>query len=317
MISTFLRAIATAALLLVPQTGWSVFDPVNDDTDIFLANPAFNAERPNVLIFIDNTANWNQAFDTEKAGLISVFGQLTDSFNVGIAMFVETGGGNDNVDGAYVRFGVRQMTTTNKTALSSLVSGLDKLGDKGNNATYSLAMGEMYRYFAGVASYSGYGKVKRDYAGNTANNAAAANLPGNPFTSSASTTYVSPIVNGCQRNFIIFISNGPAGDNSSSLSVAQAHLAGLVGKNPPDTLTISPNGEQLARGERHGRRDALGVDAEIVAGFDLVADVDFGGGVVADEHDGEPRRAGFGGEGGNARSELGLDLVADAITVED
>ena len=44
--------------------------------------------------------------------------------------------------------------------------------------------------------------------------------------------------------FIIFISNGPAGDNSSSLSVAQAHLAGLVGKNPPDTLTISPNGEQ-------------------------------------------------------------------------
>ena len=119
MISTFLRAIATAALLLVPQTGWSVFDPVNDDTDIFLANPAFNAERPNVLIFIDNTANWNQAFDTEKAGLISVFGQLTDSFNVGIAMFVETGGGNDNVDGAYVRFGVRQTTTTNKTALSA------------------------------------------------------------------------------------------------------------------------------------------------------------------------------------------------------
>ena len=244
MISTFLRAIATAALLLVPQTGWSVFDPVNDDTDIFLANPAFNAERPNVLIFIDNTANWNQAFDTEKAGLLSVFGQLTDSFNVGIAMFVETGGGNDNIDGAYVRFGVRQMTTTNKTALSSLVSGLDKLGDKGNNATYSLAMGEMYRYFAGVASYSGYGKVKRDYAGNTANNAAAANLPGNPFTSAASTTYVSPIVNGCQRNFIIFISNGPAGDNSSSLSIAQGQLAALVGKNPPDTLTINPNGEQ-------------------------------------------------------------------------
>src|SRR5439155_14562490 len=69
MISTFLRAIATAALLLVPQTGWSVFDPVNDVTDIFLANPALNAERTNVLIFIDHTPNWNQAFDTEKAGL--------------------------------------------------------------------------------------------------------------------------------------------------------------------------------------------------------------------------------------------------------
>jgi len=242
--STFLRAIAAAALLLVPQIGWSVFDPVNDDTDIFLANPAFSAQRPNVLIFIDNTANWNQAFDTEKAGLISVFNGLTDAYNVGIAMFVETGGGNDNVDGAYVRFGVRQMTATNNAALSGMVNALDKLGDKGNNATYSLAMGEMYRYFAGVASVSGYGKVKRDYAGNTANNPPAAGLPGNPFTSAASTSYVSPIVNGCQRNFIIFISNGPAGDNSSSLSAAQAHLATLVGKNPPDTLTISPNGEQ-------------------------------------------------------------------------
>src|SRR6267378_2218555 len=242
--SNFLRAIAAAALLLVPQIGWSVFDPVNDDTDIFLANPAFSAQRPNVLIFIDNTANWNQAFDTEKAGLISVFNGLTDAYNVGIAMFVETGGGNDNVDGAYVRFGVRQMTATNNAALSGMVNALDKLGDKGNNATYSLAMGEMYRYFAGVASYSGYGKVKRDYAGNTTYNSAAASLPGNPFTSAASTTYVSPIVNGCQRNFIIFISNGPAGDNSSSLSIAQGQLAALVGKNPPDTLIISPNGEQ-------------------------------------------------------------------------
>src|SRR3989442_13016822 len=71
--STFLRAIATATLLLVPHTGWPVFDPVNDDTDIFLANPAFNAEAPNVLIFIANTATWNQAFDMETSGFISVF----------------------------------------------------------------------------------------------------------------------------------------------------------------------------------------------------------------------------------------------------
>ena len=41
------------------------FDPVNDDTDIFLANPNVTANRPNVLIFIDNTANWNTAFTNE------------------------------------------------------------------------------------------------------------------------------------------------------------------------------------------------------------------------------------------------------------
>src|SRR5437868_10074897 len=50
---------------------------------------------------------------------------------------------------------------------------------------------------------SGYGKVKRDYAGNTTYNAAAANLPGNPFTSATSTTYVSPITNPCQKNVVL------------------------------------------------------------------------------------------------------------------
>ena len=239
-----LRACAAAVLLAAPQAGWSVFDPVNDDTDIFLANPSITAERPNVMIFIDNTANWSQPFDTEKAALVSVVNGLSDDFNVGTSMFVETGGGNDNVDGAYVRFGIRQMTATNKTALAGMVNNLSKLGDKGNNATMSLAMGELYRYFAGLASYSGIGKVKRDYAGNTSGNPDAASLPGNPFTSAASSTYVSPMASGCQKNFIIVISNGPFGDNSSSLGIAQAHLATLVGKNPPDTISITPNGEQ-------------------------------------------------------------------------
>ena len=41
-----IRALSTAALLAAPLTGWPVFDPVNDDTDIFLANPAFTAVRP-------------------------------------------------------------------------------------------------------------------------------------------------------------------------------------------------------------------------------------------------------------------------------
>ena len=51
-----IRALSTAALLAAPLAAWPVFDPVNDDTDIFLANPAFTAVRPNVLIFVDNTA---------------------------------------------------------------------------------------------------------------------------------------------------------------------------------------------------------------------------------------------------------------------
>jgi hypothetical protein len=113
-----------------------------------------------VLIILDNTANWNNAFTNEKNALVSVINGLSDQFNVGLMMMAETGGSNDNVDGGYIRYHVRQMTNTNKTALSSLVNNLDKLGDKGNNNTVGLALHEAYLYFSGKASISTYGKVK-------------------------------------------------------------------------------------------------------------------------------------------------------------
>ena len=82
-IAKALRLTLAAALCALPQLGWTVFDPVNDDTDIFLANPTITSERPNVLIFVDNTANWNTAFDMEKLALVSVVNGLDDTFNVG------------------------------------------------------------------------------------------------------------------------------------------------------------------------------------------------------------------------------------------
>ena len=240
-IRKLLASLASAWALAFPGAALAQFDPVGDDTDIFLANPLLQATRPNILFFVDNTANWNTAFAIEKQALINTTNNLvTDAFNVGLALFVETGAPNDNIDGAYIRYGVRQMTPTNKARFTSLVNALDISGDKGNNATYSLAMDEMFRYFAGTTSYSGFGKAKRDYAGNTVYNPLAADLSGNPFTSDTSQTYVSPIVSGCQKNFIIYISNGPAGDNSSSLAAAQGFLSALVGKSPPDTISLAP-----------------------------------------------------------------------------
>ena len=102
MTGNVLRILVTAVLLMCAQMA-AAFDPVNDDTDIFLANPSIAAERPNILIILDNTANWNTAFVNEKAALVSVVNSLTDNYNVGLAMFPETGGGNDNIDGGYVR----------------------------------------------------------------------------------------------------------------------------------------------------------------------------------------------------------------------
>jgi type IV pilus assembly protein PilY1 len=240
-----IASLAGASALAFSGAALPVFDPVGDDTDIFLANPLLQATRPNVLLMIDNTANWNQPFSTEKAALVNTVNTLvTDQFNVGLAMFVETGGGNDSVDGAYIRYGIRQMTPTNKSRFTSMVTGLDITGDKSNNAVYSLAMAELFRYFAGRDSASTFGKEKRDYPGNIDFNPLAADLPGWPFPDDSSRTFISPIVSGCQKNFIIFISNGKANDNSSSLSEAQTFLTSLTGVNPPTTLTISPNGQQ-------------------------------------------------------------------------
>jgi type IV pilus assembly protein PilY1 len=226
-----------------------------DDTEIFLANPAIAAQRPNVLIMLDNTANWNQAFANEKSALVTTVNGLDDRFNVGWAGFVETGNPNDNVDGAYVRAAVRQMTETNKTRLAEMVQALDQTYDVGNNATYGLAMAEIYRYFAGLTASSG-SKRKRDYSGNvmpaTGNNAndnpglAKSNavwaLPGNAFANSSTTTYTSPISDDCAKNFVIFISNGPANDNANSTSAATSALSGFGGST--SQITLNPNGQQ-------------------------------------------------------------------------
>lgn len=239
-----------AAGMLLTTASWGAFDPVREDIDIFMVNPAIDASRPNVLILLDNTANWNTAFSNEKSALVSVVNGLTEFYNVGLAMFPETGGGNDSIDGSYIRFGTRQMIAANRTALSTMVNALDQLGDKGNNATPSLALSEIYYYFANATSRSGWGKLKSDYAGNTTHNALAASLPGNAFdqqpvsTNAASKVYRSPIADACQKNFIIYISNGPANENASALATSQSLLTAARGGTAPSTISISPSGQQ-------------------------------------------------------------------------
>ena len=238
VIASFLTAVASS----FAQT--TSFDPANDDTDLFLANPSIASERPNVLIVLDNTANWNTAFTNEKSALVSVVNGLSDAYNVGLMMFPETGGGNDSIDGGYVKFGVRQMTSANKSALASIVGGLDKLADKGNNATPGLALYEAYLYFGGRTAVAGYGKVKRDFAGNTTNNPLAAMVPGNAFADAATHVYNPAIGNNCQKNFIIYISNGPAPENASARAQLQGYLTTLKGGTAPTQLAINPSGLQ-------------------------------------------------------------------------
>src|SRR5688572_32739182 len=84
-----LTAVVTV-IMLGAAVALAVFDPVNDDTDIFLANPTIAAERPNVLIVVDNSANWNSPFDNEKNALVQVVNGLTDQYNVGLMIMSDS-----------------------------------------------------------------------------------------------------------------------------------------------------------------------------------------------------------------------------------
>ena len=255
MKKTFIGILLTSLVAAIAAAPAQAFDPVNDDTDLFLANPAYSTPTPNVLIFLDNTANWNTRFANEKTALASVLTNISSNFNVGLFLYTETGAGNGGPDGAYVRAAVRNMNATNRILMASLVNSFDILGDKGNNATVSLAMYEAYAYFAGEAARSGI-KAKRDFTGNNIAGLTASNkiyaLPNNALNSSAASDYTTPITDGCQRNVLIYISNGPPNDNNSSLKASELLLKGLLGKDP-DTIALNPSGQQGNWGDEFTR----------------------------------------------------------------
>lgn len=221
-------------------------------SDIDIYSGSSTTDPPNVLILVDNTANWNTAFTNEIAALVSTINGLpANQFRVGLMMFTETGNPNNNIDGAYVRAAIRNMDADYKVKFRALLNSLDKLGDKSNGGKAGLTMAEAYYYFTGAAPYSGNQKVKTDYLGNNSGPTPASNLiyqqPNNALQSFAGTAYNSPVVNGCARNYIIYLSNGAAQDNNSDTTNASTRLSNAyasVNLSRPADLTLTPNGSQ-------------------------------------------------------------------------
>jgi len=248
-----------------------------DDTDLFVgAAPAAN-DLPNVLIVLDNTANWNNAFNNEILALKTVIGSLpvnidgSAKFRVGFMLFTETGGSNSGMDGGYVRAAVRNLDSDYKTKLVAMLNGFSKLDDKSNGGKLGNTMADAYRYFSGGVPYSGNNKVKSDYAGNisgTASSNAVYALAGNALASKGATAYNSAVpANSCGKNFIIYISNGPAQDNNSDTTAATTALkaaagGGTAGTTAAAAIPLSPSGSQDNVGDewaRFMRKSSLGV----------------------------------------------------------
>jgi type IV pilus assembly protein PilY1 len=217
-----------------------------EDIDLFIGTPPNTADAPNVLIILDNTANWSTPFDNEKAALVSVINGLTaGKFRVGLMMFTETGGSDKGNDGAYVRAAIRLLDTTTKPTYQALVNSLDVKNDKSNNGKAAKAMEEAWLYYSAGAPYAGNQKAKTDYTGNTGGTAASNAiyaLSGNALTTKAGSPYANPIVAGCAKNYIIYISNGAAQDNNNDLTQATSALAAAHGDTT--SIPISPSGSQ-------------------------------------------------------------------------
>jgi type IV pilus assembly protein PilY1 len=232
-----------------------------EDIDLFVNSPA-SSQIPNVLFIVDNTANWTQAFTNEILALTNIFNSLpvnsngTAQFNVGVMFAAETGSGNNNVPGGYVRAAIRPMTRANANLYSAMIAALDVDKDKGNGGQSSLVMAEAYLYFSAGVPSSGNNKAKADFSGNTgaywSNSATTAAslaamkaiyaLPGNALSSYAAHPYNSPIGSGCANNFIIYISNGPSQDNSSVIAQANTMLSAAGGSTAQ--IPLSPTGSQ-------------------------------------------------------------------------
>lgn len=226
-----------------------------EDIDIYSQNAAVTADAPNVLIILDNSANWSASFGgstkyaAEQAALVQVVNALKTQFNLGLMLYTESAGGS-GPSGGYPRFAIQGMTdssgnatnarncllkmlgsATTCTTTNANYSVFDTNADKGSAGFLSLAMAEAYDYFAGVNGYAGQNKTKSDPLAFTSN-------------SIAGPQYQTPRASGCQKNFIIHISNGGQESNTTSTS-STGLLSAASGDttiiSPPDSASGSPN----------------------------------------------------------------------------
>jgi len=229
-----------------------------EDMDLFVGAAKTNsATSPNVLVIIDNSSNWSAANqhwaggmkqgESELRALRTVVGEVS---NVNLGLMLFTPGTGSNVSGGYVRYAIRSLDDTSRSALreligdSSCVEGSNSLNGTPNcvfknydtdrekvgvqKADYSAAMFEVFKYFGGYTSPANAGA---DTAGDPVNASHFGPLryAGDPDLKSDPAafnpgdqriTYNPPLnsMNSCAKNYVIFIGNGfPTSDSPASL----------------------------------------------------------------------------------------------------
>jgi len=234
---------------------------IAEDIDIFSANPLASTDLPNVLFVWDNTANWSTPANTPackyyavdavgnalytedaygtKTYTLSALGPVETGtklsieqcalhntlaalptksdgsalFRIGFLMFSE----QTSIKGAYPRIAFTELTSANKNGILAKIKALEKNADKGANALYSAAMHEAWLYFSGGLPYTGNQPTLHDTSA---------------FSGGRYRSYSTA---GCNRNHVIFISNGSPDSNENNS--CPSLLASAGGSMSPPTGT--------------------------------------------------------------------------------
>ncbi len=242
-----------------------------EDIDIY-SLPNTEGFRPNVLILLDNSANWSSSIPTpicsatgaavrasspnkeegtklgaQKCALYRLIASMSvadlSQFNFALMMF------NESPDSSgYPRKAFFRVTdAAGKQAMLDVISGLQINADKTNAASTAESFYEAYQWFMGSTVHLG-------------NKTATKHDPA-AFSDSSKTRYVSPGA-GCAKNHLIYLANGAPGDNDNNA------LALLRRLNPSAVRTRIPVAENV------GNSDEANWTDEFAAFFNRGADLD-------------------------------------------
>lgn len=218
-----------------------------EDIDIFTSPGSGSGGAPNVIILLDNSANWARASqqwpdssgnqgEAELLALKNVLAALTGPtpINLGLAMYNKTG----STYGGYLRFGARDMTVAaNKTALLNILDGIrsnvNSAQEKvAQNDGETEALYELYKYFNNQTPYFGGSLANHpnlDIAGNTGGHAPYTTVGqglGAGFAITAG-KYSSPVnAASCGRSYVILIANNASGVYPSGAQNYESSNAG-------------------------------------------------------------------------------------------
>jgi type IV pilus assembly protein PilY1 len=239
--NSFAGVLALVAVLAAPAVH-------AEDIDLFVVRPAETAAAPNLMIMLDNSANWARQAQqwpdnggTQGSAELQAWINILSSplnANVGLALYNKVG----NENGGYIRFGIRDVSSTgsgpaNRTALVNILGlikanindPIEKVNDNGGEAA---ALYEVYKYYKGMRPFRGPLSADTPNAdkGNNSGSSAGRTAFGQGLTANFALKpngdYEGAPVNTCGRNYVIFIVNNAQGNIPTGQQTFESTSAG-------------------------------------------------------------------------------------------